>query len=101
MIKSFTCRNCYQKVSLSAPGTHHRNHCPFCLYSLHLDRRPGDRSSVCGGLMESIGKFNKKDGEEVIVHHCLVCGLRRNNRVAGDDSIEAVRRLSLVEDNIA
>lgn len=26
-------------------GTQHRNHCPNCLTSLHLDNKPGDRAA--------------------------------------------------------
>ena len=29
-------------------GSNHRNHCPNCLYSLHVDIEPGDRESECG-----------------------------------------------------
>ena len=29
-------------------GTQHRNHCPNCLTSLHLDNEPGDRAANCG-----------------------------------------------------
>ena len=27
-------------------GTQHRNHCPNCLTSLHLDNEPGDRAAA-------------------------------------------------------
>ena len=30
-------------------GTRHRNHCPNCLASVHLDDEPGDRAADCGG----------------------------------------------------
>lgn len=94
----FKCKNCGKKVSFQSFGTRHRNHCPHCLYSLHVDDRKGDRSSDCGGLMEPIGKFYKEDGEEVIVHKCQKCGFVRWNRVAGDDSFEEVEKLSVIED---
>ena len=35
-------------------GTQHRNHCPNCLTSLHLDNEPGDRAADCGGQMEPV-----------------------------------------------
>jgi hypothetical protein len=82
---------------LTIGGGHNRNHCPYCLYSLHVDdRRMGDRASQCGGLMEPIGRFERPDGEEVIVHRCLRCGLERHNRVAADDSVAGVRDLPVV-----
>lgn len=90
----FICKNCKKKVLLRAPGTHHRNHCPYCLFSEHLDKsRPGDRKSRCGGLMEPIGKVFKKDGEEVLVLKCQKCGAIHKNRIAGDDSFELVEKL--------
>ena len=35
-------------------GKSSRDHCPFCLCSLHLDVNPGDRASDCGGIMEPL-----------------------------------------------
>lgn len=92
----FDCANCGKKVSLKAPGTHNRNHCPFCLYSLHVDVEPGDRKSSCDGLMAPIGKKIRTSGEEVLVHKCQKCGFERWNRVAGDDSIEMVDKLAVL-----
>lgn len=94
----FICKNCGKKVPYHSYGTRNRNHCPYCLYSLHVDVRKGDRRSKCGGLMKPIGKFTKKDGEEVLVHKCESCGFIRWNRVAGDDSFEEVAKLPLVGD---
>lgn len=93
----FICKFCQRKVPYVAWGTKNRNHCPFCLYSLHVDEEIGDRLSPCGGLMPAIGKMYKPDGEEVLVHKCSVCGLLRKNRVAGDDSYEMIERLPIWE----
>jgi len=93
---SFICINCGKKVFLQAPGTHNRNHCPFCLYSLHVDIESGDRKSPCGGKMAPIGKYYKPDGEEVLVHKCEKCGFVRYNRIAGDDSFELVGNLKVI-----
>ncbi len=82
----FLCAKCGKKVSLQAPGTKNRNHCPYCLYSVHVDGDvPGDRKSTCNGLMKPTGKFLRANGEEVLVHKCEKCGFERWNRVAGDD----------------
>lgn len=78
---------------MRAPGTHHRNHCPHCLYSVHVDNSIGDRKAKCRGLMKAVAKTTKKDGEEVLIHLCIVCGEIRKNRVAGDDSHELVAAL--------
>lgn len=51
--QGFMCENCGLKVQPLNNGSY-RNHCPNCLYSLHLDMKPGDRKSSCKGLMKPI-----------------------------------------------
>lgn len=97
-MKSFICKNCSKRVAYKAPGTKNRNHCPYCLYSLHVDLVPGDRKNTCNDLMLPIGKIYKPDGEEVLVHKCKKCGFIRKNRVAGDDNIELIDSLSELAD---
>jgi ribosome biogenesis GTPase len=94
---SFTCENCNKEVSLKSYGTKNRNHCPHCLFSLHVDNEIGDRKSDCGGKMPAIGKMYKEDGEEVLLHECEKCGLKRKNRVAGDDSHAAIDQLPKID----
>ena len=96
--RGFTCENCGEFVSYEAPGTKNRNHCPFCLYSKHVDVAIGDRFSKCTGIMEPIGKIYKKDGEEVLIHKCTKCAQTRKNRIAGDDSFELVANLIEIKD---
>lgn len=67
-------------------GTRHRNHCPACLYSMHLDATPGDRSSDCNALMEPIAVWVRSGGEWAIIHRCTECGSLSSNRIAADDS---------------
>jgi len=94
----FKCSNCGRDVNYKAWGTKNRNHCPFCLYSLHVDGKVGDRERKCDGKMSPVAKLIKPDGEEVVVHKCEKCGFVRKNRVAGDDSIKLVDDLVVVED---
>ncbi len=82
---SFICAHCGRRVPLSAGGTHYRNHCPFCLWSLHVDSSTGDRKSDCMSIMEPIGIWAKPGGEWAIIHRCCTCGFIRSNRIAGDD----------------
>jgi 6-phosphogluconate dehydrogenase len=49
---AFLCTHCDRAIPGTAPGTVHRNHCPHCLWSLHVDLRTGDRRSACRGPME-------------------------------------------------
>jgi len=82
----FQCRHCGREVEVSAPGTKHRNHCPHCLWSAHLDDRPGDRDAHCGGKMEPIAISVRKGGEWAVIHRCQECGALHANRIAGDDN---------------
>lgn len=96
--EEFRCRHCRTFVGLLPSGGRHRNHCPHCLYSRHVDgRRPGDRASDCGGSMEPRGAFRRRNGEHVLVHRCLSCGFERYNRIAADDDFVLVLRLPAVE----
>ena len=83
---SFTCRNCGWPIDSNGAGSNHRNHCPNCLCSLHVDETPGDRASNCGGIMEPIGVWVRSDGEWAIVHRCKHCGKLSSNRIAADDN---------------
>lgn len=80
------CRHCRTEFSLDAPGTRHRNHCPWCLWSVHLDNTPGDRAAACGGGMEPIAVSACDDGEWLLVHQCKSCFGVHVNRIAGDDN---------------
>ena len=67
-------------------GTRHRNHCPYCLCSKHLDIEPGDRAADCGGTMDPVAVWVRKGGEWAIIHRCRVCGALSSNRIAADDN---------------
>ena len=82
----FTCRNCGWEVGPLGAGSDHRNHCPNCLHSLHLDIEPGDREADCGALMEPVSVWVRKNGEWAIIHRCKRCGTLSSNRVAADDN---------------
>lgn len=82
----FICKVCGREVIPAGAGSDHRNHCPNCLTSLHLDERPGDRASDCGGHMEPIAVWVKKNGEWAILHRCRQCGKISSNRIAADDN---------------
>ena len=83
---SFTCKVCGRLVVSAGAGSGHRNHCPNCLYSIHLDNSPGDRESGCHGRMEPIGVWVRKNGEWAVIHRCTVCGKISSNRTAADDN---------------
>lgn len=82
----FICKVCGRQVIPDGAGTDHRNHCPNCLSSLHVDEEPGDRASDCGGIMEPVSVWVRKNGEWAIVHRCKRCGAFSSNRIAADDN---------------
>ena len=92
---AFICEHCSQTVSPEVAGTHHRNHCPRCLWSLHVDVAPGDRRCGCKGEMEPIAVSVRYNGEWAIVHRCKRCGGMRINRIAGDDNELALISLAV------
>ena len=98
----FTCRRCRALVLAHSflSGVHHRNHCPWCLWSRHMDLyRAGDRMSACRGLMRPVGLSLKwvdkkygfnKPGELMLIHRCEECGKVSLNRIAADDDNQAI-----------
>ena len=76
----FICKNCAKEVL--PMGTSSRNHCPFCLCSLHVDINPGDRANECGGLMRPIRTEPDAKHGFIIIHKCEKCGEIRRNRAA-------------------
>ena len=92
---SFRCHHCSRDVPLDALGTQHRNHCPFCLWSRHVDIEPGDRASACQASMEPIAISVRKDGEWLLIHRCNGCGTLDSNRTAGDDNPLLLLRIAV------
>lgn len=100
--QQFTCLHCHLYVSCApmVAGVQNRNHCPYCLWSRHLDwREPGDRMASCRAPMEPVGlttrrgrnKYaSERDGELMLIHRCSGCGRLVINRVAADDSVDAL-----------
>lgn len=84
--ESFTCKVCGRLVVPNGAGSDHRNHCPYCLSSQHLDIEPGDRMADCGGTMEPVAVWVRKNGEWAIIHRCKICGALSSNRIAADDN---------------
>jgi hypothetical protein len=98
----FKCDHCRYIVSAAhmLSGVNNRNHCPYCLWSCHLDLfEAGDRLSACKGQMKAIGLTMKKSrnkyqlksrGELMLVHECMGCGAMSINRIAADDDPDSI-----------
>ena len=84
--ENFICENCLKQV-LKHSEWSARNHCPFCLYSKHLDKNfPWDRLSECYWIMEPIDIDHKKNKWNMIKHKCIKCSKEILNKIAPDDN---------------
>ena len=82
----FTCAVCGREVL--PLGYTSRNHCPFCLSSLHVDINPGDRKNECMGILRPIKALPDPKREYIIVHRCEKCGAVVRNKAAHEAKIQ-------------
>lgn len=109
----FTCVQCATPVSTDREqcGVNNRNHCPHCLYSLHVDlAKAGDRKAECKSRMKPVGLTIKQtlkryganlQGELMLIHRCTGCGKISINRIAADDEAYAVYRVFQQSETLA
>jgi RNHCP domain len=88
-IEDFKCEHCGALVH----GGGFTNHCPVCLWSMHVDINPGDRAEPCQGLMEPIAVERKRD-EYRIKFRCRRCGQERWNKAAPEDDFEVLLQIA-------
>ncbi len=89
--ENFICENCHknvQKLNYTA-----RDHCPFCLYSKHVDINPGDRMNSCKGLLIPID-LEKYKNTYKIIYKCSKCNQIHKNIIANDDDYHKIIELS-------
>ncbi|MFN7160857.1 MAG: RNHCP domain-containing protein [Candidatus Gracilibacteria bacterium] len=89
----FTCIFCGKDVQPATKSS--RNHCPYCLHSLHVDEStPGDRQSLCEGIMQPTGvQFNGKKQQYQIEFTCEKCHHKHMNILADDDDAGLIGEL--------
>lgn len=93
--EEFICENCKKKVDKLNYSA--RDHCPFCLYSKHVDINPGDRSNTCHGLLEPVG-IEKYKNTYKILYKCNKCHMDHKNIMAMDDNMEEIIKISRIND---
>ena len=89
--EEFICENCHKKVNKLSYTA--RDHCPFCLYSKHVDCNPGDRANKCLGMLKPIG-IEKFRNTFKIIYKCLKCEEIHKNIIAKDDNMDLIIELS-------
>ena len=90
--ESFICENCNKNVDKLKYSA--RDHCPFCLYSKHVDINPGDRANKCKGLLKPI-EIEKFKNTYKIIYKCQKCKQLHKNIVATDDNLDLIIELSI------
>lgn len=89
--EKFICENCHKEVS--PLGYTARDHCPYCLYSKHVDINPGDRENTCKGLLKPISIEKFKDTYKIL-YRCEKCLELHKNIVAKDDDMNMIIKIS-------
>lgn len=92
--EEFICENCNKKIEKLNYTS--RDHCPYCLYSKHVDINPGDRSNSCKGLLKPIGVEKFKNTYKII-YKCIKCGETHKNIVAADDDFNEIIKVSIAK----
>ena len=89
--EGFVCEKCGKTVEPLIYSS--RDHCPYCLYSKHVDINPGDRENSCLGLLKPIGIEKYKDTYKII-YQCDRCKKTHKNIMARDDDMNRIIEIS-------
>lgn len=92
--EGFICENCNSFVDRLIYSS--RDHCPYCLYSKHVDINPGDRANECKGLLKPVGIEKYKDTFKIL-YICEKCRKHHKNIMAKDDDMDKVIEISKSE----
>ena len=92
--EGFICEHCNKNVDKLVYSS--RDHCPYCLYSKHVDINPGDRLNTCKGLLKPIGIEKYKDTYKIL-YKCQKCGQTHKNIMARDDDMNKIIEISKSE----
>lgn len=89
--QEFVCSHCGKKVEKLKYTS--RDHCNHCLYSLHVDRLPGDRQNECKGELIPLNVIQTAKKGQMIEYRCKKCGAYTKNIVAVDDDKERIYQI--------
>ncbi len=94
--EGFLCHHCGKEVLPNEVTS--RDHCPHCLYSLHVDIHPGDRANPCRGSLRPVSAEPHAKKGFVIIYRCEKCGeiLRNKAALTGNtpDNMELIIKLT-------
>jgi rubrerythrin len=92
-IEDFVCEKCGARVK----GNGYTDHCPVCLWGKHVDVNPGDRKAKCGGMMEPVHVFKKKN-DYIIEYICEMCGHKFSVKSAPEDKFGVL--ISIIKNSV-
>ena len=92
--EGFICEHCNKNVDKLVYSS--RDHCPYCLYSKHVDINPVDRLNTCKVLRKPIGIEKYKDTYKIL-YKCQKCGQTHKNIMARDDDMNKIIEISKSE----
>lgn len=92
--EEFICENCNKEVKKLEYSS--RDHCPYCLYSKHVDINPGDRANKCKGLLIPY-EIEKFKNTYKIIYKCSKCNIIHKNIIASDDNFQKIIELSVIK----
>jgi DNA-directed RNA polymerase subunit RPC12/RpoP len=94
--ESFVCITCERTVPAAQRTC--RNHCPYCLTSLHVDGPvPGDRATDCHGIMHPVAYETRQGDQYKILFQCRRCHKKHRNKSAPDDDITGLLTIVPIE----
>ena len=99
---AFTCTHCGKEVLPNEVTS--RDHCPFCLTSLHVDLLPGDRKNPCRGELVPVRSEPHPKKGFVIYYKCKKCGEKVSNKAAmtgvqSDDTEKLIKLTACVTED--
>ncbi len=87
---TFTCKVCGRLVIPAGASSDHRNHCPNCLSSQHLEIEPGDRKVRLRRNHGTRAVWVRRSGEWAVIHRSRRCvSFSSNPRRGGRQPEEA------------
>lgn len=86
--EAFVCLQCNENVPLGSIMI--RDHCPYCLFGVHLDNIPGDRAANCGGLMIPF-EMEVRSSQAWLLYRCTLCKQNFRVRTHPDDDLSVFK----------
>ncbi|MCL5092941.1 MAG: RNHCP domain-containing protein [Candidatus Marsarchaeota archaeon] len=92
-IEDFSCSHC----GAITKGNGYTDHCPICLWSMHVDINPGDRANECHGMMKPVFAISDRRGTYMVTYKCTKCGKIKKVKASPNDNAEILNMLQALK----